>query len=280
MAIFSCLSRALAHPTRRAGFTLIELLVVIAIIAILAAMLLPALARAKKKAMAISCMNNAKQLTSGFLMYTMDNQDKCLYSWSNTDPTGTPAWCNGSMTVVPDAVDENIIKDSPTYPYVPSLTVFRCPTDRSAFVYRGELKPRIRAFSMNGYLGYAKGTVPGNCPPFKPALKMSDITAPGPSAVFVFLEEHENSINDSHFTAFSNMKSFGNQSWLDVPCGRHGNGTDFSYADGHADIHRWTCDLSQVSYGANNTPAYNTGLVQSPGPRDFEWMTNHIAALQ
>src|SRR4051812_6870714 len=173
VSITQGLLHVLLRQHRRRGFTLIELLVVIAIIAILAAMLLPALAKSKQKAMAISCMNSAKQLTMGSLMWSMDNDDKALYSWSGNDPTGVPAWCDGSMSGVPDAINEDLIRNSPTFPYVPSLTVFRCPTDRSSFVYRGEIKPRIRAYSMNGYLGYAKGTVPGNCPPFRPVTKMN-----------------------------------------------------------------------------------------------------------
>ena len=264
----------------RAAFTLIELLVVIAIIAILASMLLPALARAKKKAQAINCMTNSKQLATGAIMWGHDNEDRLLFSWSGTDARGTPAWCNGSMGSVPDAVDETLIQTSPTYVYVPSLKVFRCASDRSSFFFRGEKKPRIRSYSMNGYLGYPGGTVPGNCPPLKPSLKFGDITSPGPSQIFLFLDEHENSINDSHFTAFRDMRSFGNQPWLDTPSGRHGNSTGFAFADGHSEIHKWIdSDIQKIQYGANDTPAWNPGLVGSPGPRDFSWFTNHTAAF-
>ena len=73
---------------------------------------------------------------------------------------------------------------------------------------------------------------------------------------------------------------FGNQAWLDVPCGRHGRGSGFTFADGHAEIHKWNCDLSKVQYGANNTPVYDTTLAQKPTQADFEWMTNHIAPVQ
>lgn len=263
------------------AFTLIELLVVIAIIAILAAMLLPALSKAKLKAQGISCMSNSKQLVTGFIMWAMDNEDRALYSWSGTDPNGVPAWCNGGMASVPDAIDENIIKNSPTFQYVPSLKVFRCASDRSQFRYRGETLSRIRSYSQNGFIGYAGGHTLANSPPFRNAIKMSDISAPGPSAVFVLLDEHENSINDSHFLAFSNLKTYGNQDWLDVPSGRHGNATGLSFADGHSEIHKWVdSDVRNVTFGANGSPVYNPGIVGKAGPRDFEWWTNHVAPFK
>lgn len=266
-------------PGGRRGFTLIELLVVIAIISILAAMLLPALGKAKRKAQAIACMNNTKQLVTAFIMWAQDNEERCLYSWSGSDPNGVPAWCNGNMGTVPDAIDETLIRNSPTFPYISSLNVFRCQSDRSTFPYRGESKPRIRSYSMNGYVGYPRGTVLQNRPPFRPGLKMSDFTRPGPSDIFVFLDEHENSINDSHFTPFSNLKSF-TDDWLDTPSGRHGNSTGFVFADGHAEIHKWIdSNIQKATHGSSGSPVYNPDIVGKAGPKDHAWFTNHIASM-
>ena len=275
---------ASARRSRRA-FTLIELLVVIAIIAILAALLLPALSRAKRKAQGISCMSNSKQLVTGFIMWALDNEDRALYSWRGTDPNGIPAWCDGAMASLPDAVDETIIQRSPTFPNVPSLKVFRCPSDRSAFTYTlqgvTQTRPRIRSYSMNGYLGYPDGTVPGNCTPlgpYKPAVKMTEITRPSPADIFVFLDEHENTINDSHFTAFGDLKSFPG-AFLDTPSGRHGNATGFAFADGHSEIHKWVdSDIQKTTYTSAGSPTYVKGI-GTAGPRDYMWWTNHTAAL-
>jgi prepilin-type processing-associated H-X9-DG protein len=185
------------------------------------------------------------------------------------------------MGSVPDAINEDLIRKSPTFTYVPALKVFRCPSDRSAFLYRGERNPRIRSYSQNGFMGYPGNYVIPNSPPFKSAFKMSDLTAPGPAAVYVFLDEHENSINDSHFLPFTNLKSFNNQPWLDTPSGRHGNATGFAMADGHAEIHKWVdSDVQKISYGPGDTPEWRPTLVGNPGPRDFAWLTNHVAALK
>jgi prepilin-type processing-associated H-X9-DG protein len=113
----------------------------------------------------------------------------------------------------------------------------------------------------------------------KPAVKLSDFTAPGPSDKFILLDEHENSINDSHFTAFRDMRTYGNQSWFDVPAGRHGNSTGFAFADGRAEIHKWVdSQIQKIVYGPNDTPIYDTTMNGSPGPRDYDWFVNHHAA--
>ena len=276
-----------ATRRNRVAFTLIELLVVIAIIAILAALLLPALSRAKRKAQGISCMSNSKQLVTGFIMWALDNEDRALYSVQGTDPNGVPAWCDGLISIASrqQAIDETIIQRSPTFQNVPSLKVFRCPSDRSAFTstLKGvtERGPRIRSYSMNGYLGYPWNTVLNNCTPrgpYKPAQKMGDITRPSPADIFVFLDEHENTINDSHFTAFGNLVSYPGD-FLDTPSGRHGNATGFAFADGHSEIHKWVdSDVQATKYNSSGEPEYVQGIGTS-GPRDYMWWTNHTAAL-
>ena len=268
--------------SRTGAFTLIELLVVIAIIAILAAMLLPALSRAKYKAQGISCMSNNKQLVLGYIMWALDNNDRCLYSWGGTDPNGVPAWCNGWIRDNPDATDETITRNSPTFTYLPSVDVFRCPSDKSLFPFgdfrRGETKRRIRSYSQNGFMGYPGNWVIPNSPPYKSAIKMTDLTRPGPSDVYVFVDEHMNTINDSHFLPYRSLKVFEGQ-WLDTVSGRHGNATGFSFADGHAEIHKWV-DSNVQNEKVSVPPEYIPKIVGPPGLRDFMWFTNHIASWQ
>ena len=119
---------------------------------------------------------------------------------------------------------------------------------------------------MNGYLGYPNGTVLQNRPPFRPIQKLSNFTCPGTLGCFVFLDEHENSINDSHFTPFANLKSFTDDS-LDTPSGRHGNSTGFVFADGHAEIHKWIdSDIQKAVYGPGVSTVYNPDIVGKAGP--------------
>jgi prepilin-type N-terminal cleavage/methylation domain-containing protein/prepilin-type processing-associated H-X9-DG protein len=274
---------ASTQVSRKHAFTLIELLVVIAIIAILAALLLPALSKAKQRAQGIYCMNNCKQLGLGYIMWAMDNDDRCLFSGQGNDPNGVPPWCAGWIATEPDATDENITRNSATFSYLPSVDVFRCPSDKSVFSFRNVSKRRIRSYSQNGFMGYPTGYEAANSPPYKSALKMSGLTRPGPSDVYVFVDEHMNAINDSHFFPFLDLKGFAaGKQWLDTVSGRHGNATGFAFADGHAEIHKWID--SNVTREIVEVPPprikdLNT-VVGPPGLRDFMWFTNHIASWQ
>jgi len=256
------------------GFTLIELLVVIAIIAILAAMLLPALGAAKKRAQGISCMSNNKQLGLAWIMYTGDNSEKLVTNdnKAQTDPT-IASWCQGNMDWQANSGNTNtslLIGDNALLgPYVgKSVGIYKCPSDKyvSPFQSSKGIDSRCRSVAMNACLGdgvkyqYQPGT------PCDSIKKSSDLKTPGPSDAWVFMDQQADSINDS-MCYVNPYLSGANDKWLDLPASEHGGSCGMCFADGHATLHKWQDPRTvvRVVYG------YFQPL-SVPSSADFEWL--------
>jgi prepilin-type N-terminal cleavage/methylation domain-containing protein/prepilin-type processing-associated H-X9-DG protein len=238
------------HCVQRRGFTLIELLVVIAIIAILAAMLLPALSKAKVRAQAISCMNNSRQLMLGWIQYTGDNNDKIVNNFGvgaiQAEITGQTYrnWVNDIMDWTPSSYVTNLdgIRKAPFNTYLGgNIAVYRCPADNYVSPPQRFFgwTARPRSFSMNCYVG--PSDITGAAATFDSAYRkfLKSTSIPSPTDIFVTLDEHPDSINDGYFQPFSTLANYQNDHWHDLPASYHDGACGFSFADGHSEIHKW-----------------------------------------
>jgi prepilin-type N-terminal cleavage/methylation domain-containing protein/prepilin-type processing-associated H-X9-DG protein len=247
------------------GFTLIELLVVIAIIAILAALLLPALSRSQTKAQAIQCLNNLRQLQLSWHLYATDNAEKIPPNNGLTHDA-TITWIDGWLDYnVGNTDNTNVLylRRGHLWSYNQSLGLYHCPADKSTASFGGVTLPRVRSVSMNGWINTLIGWPDPGDPQWVFFKSANDIRAP--ANLFVLHDERPDSIDDSYFGVEMDKSAFGN--W---PGSNHQGAGNFSFADGHAESHRWldprTCPpVKPGHYVWENDPS-------QPNNRDILWL--------
>ena len=258
--------------TRQTAFTFIELLVVIAIIAILAGMLLPALSRAKAKAHGVSCISNIRQLALASTLYADDNDDQFVNNHGIDETRERRAnWVNHVLDWGPDPDNTNVVlvTEAKLGTYVgKNPRVFKCPSDKS----RAENGPRIRSISMNSLVGNPGTLLDRFNPRFRQFTKASAV--PNPSNIFVFMDEHPDTINDGFF-----MNRLDEYEWGNLPGSYHGGGANLSYADGHAAFHRWTVTGPRGTVQAPVKDAIE-GTHKAEPPTDFDWLVSHTSVLK
>jgi len=261
---------------RRGGFTLLELLVVVGIIGVLASLLLPALAGGKAKARSLFCLNNNRQLVMGCLMYADENSQRLPYNLAGTATRTNLNWAAGTLDWELTADNTNLafLTEAALGAYVGRVpALYRCPSDSvlSPLQHAAGWSSRARSYSMNASVGDAgdlsASGVNTNNPGYAQFFRLTSI--PAPARIFVFLDEHPDSISDGYFVNRSYYPE-----WIRLPAPWHRGGTTFSFADGHTESHLWQC--------ASTMPALVPDAAGLPidvadDPRDFNWIIAHMS---
>ncbi|SRR6266567_756361 len=259
----------------RSAFTLFELLVVIAVLSLLAATLLPALAKSRPTSLAFQCLNNHRQFCAAWRMYADDSNDRIVYASDDGNGSYNPlnqyAWTWPFSASDPNSVWEwnpaVDIYQRPLWPYTgKNLSIYKCPSDNRTIYVNGARKPRLRTMCMNLYLGGRDATYGSwTSSAYRLFLKTTELTAPGPTKTFVFVDGRPDDTIYGDFIVAMDSSTIG-----DYPNMLHNLGCSFSFADGRAEIHRWSDKRTTPPMGSLlplNDP--------SPANQDVAWLQDH-----
>lgn len=268
---------------RAVAFTLVELLVVIAVLGVLAGLLLPALARSKSKAQGVFCLNNTRQLGLAWLMYADDHAGRLPYNLGGVGGRGVARqkaplnWVNGVLDweLTSDNTNTALITGGSLAAYANNtVAIYRCPADGvlSEIQRRAGWSARTRSYSMNAMVGDAgpasQEGYNANNPGYQQFFSLSAIPRPG--GIFVFLDEHPDSIDDGYFVNNSD-----DWKWTDLPASYHNGAASFSFADGHSEGHRWRDPSTQPP--ARPDAATLPLPIPSGQSEDFEWVVERMS---
>lgn len=271
------------HPR---AFTLVELLVVITLIGVLAGLLLPALAGSKHRAQGIFCLNNTRQLDLAWLLYADDHTGRLPYNLGGVGGRGvvrqkTPLnWVNGVLDweLTADNTNAALITGGTLAAYANNaVAVYRCPADGvvSDLQRRAGWAARTRSYSMNAMVGDAGAATRNgfnvNNPGYQQFFSLASI--PRPQGIFVFLDEHPDSIDDGYF-----INNGDDEQWTDLPASYHNGAASFGFADGHTETHRWRDPSTQPPARPD---AATLPLPVPAGEReDFDWVVERMSREQ
>jgi prepilin-type N-terminal cleavage/methylation domain-containing protein/prepilin-type processing-associated H-X9-DG protein len=265
-----------AGGRRSVAFTLVELLIVIAVIGILASLLMTALAESKAKAQGVFCLSNVKQLSAAWLMYADDHNGRLANNFGGVDAQTNINWAADLLDwdLTSDNTNLADLTQASLGPYVSQVAaVYHCPADAvlSSPQRAASWQNRARSYSMNASVGDAgqisASGVNTNNPDYVQFFSLNSI--PAASRIFVFVDEHPDSIYDGYFVnrAYS-------EEWLRLPAAYHDGAASLSFADGHAEIHEWLCATTRLPPVPDAAPL---PVVVGADHRDFNWIIGHMS---
>ena len=273
------------NPARLSAFTLIELLVVIAIIAILAAILLPVLAKAQQRGQRAYCLNNMRQLAIAWIMYSEDNANNLAPNGDTSDQSintwvkGILKWDFPPNPSNPDNYNTTNLYDALIGPYCGhSVGIYKCPGDTR----NGAKGSRVRSCSMNAYMNgvTSQSDVSSAMTGYMVYNRLTAMIGPGPSDLWVFLDEQGDSINDGFFLVQCGQTG-STQVWIDKPASYHGGTGAFSFADGHAESRKWRDGVIANDPVLGVNPGGTTGSLTTEqadvSAGDIQWIESHTS---